>query len=356
MGGNALNYINVKSKRLDKKDFEVVTSKIQKVFDEIIESLSVSGIKFRNKPHSILAYKSKETFGDLDLLIPKEITDNVSYEEIMNMVANEFNYNDTLPFKERNENDMTFSFGVPSDEVDVFFQVDLINGESENYDFHSKYLNWNDLGNLIGVVASSNGFLKYGHDGIKYQFRDGTHLYKEYVLTTDWEKALVFFGYNVDDYNKGFQSLEDIYKYASSSKFFNKDLYSFESRNHIQRTRDKKRPTYNGFLKWIEMNDFNSIPMDSDKWWSRVLEFFPEFNSEYDKIVSEYNEGKEKKKFLRSYFNGQILAQYKPDLKNEEVGVYLNELKEIVDDFYKFVLLNKENSIKLLIDKKENNI
>lgn len=353
MGGNALNSINIKSKRLDKKDFELVTSKINKVFSNIIKGLNDSGVFITDAPYSIMAYKNKKTFGDLDLLIPENILNHITYEEIMNKVASEFNYVGVLPYKEKEINDMTFSFGVPSDEFDVFFQVDLISAKTSNYDFHSKYLNWNDLGNLIGVVASSNGFLKYGHDGLTYQFRDGSNLYREYLLSNDWNYVLRFFGYNVEDYNNGFDELEDIYKYASSSSFFNKKLYSFENRNHTQRTRDIKRPTYNGFLKWIEKRSFQNIEMNPEKWSERVFEYFPYFKNEYNQIVNEYKLNKEIKLFIKKYFNGSILIKYKPDLKFEEIGLYLNELRNMEENLYEFVKINKENSINLLIERKE---
>lgn len=355
MGGNALAVIGVKSKRLNKKEFNYLTNKVVKVISNIISSVNSKGDLIENYPHEVLAYKDKETFGDLDLLIVGKLLEYVSYSEILSALAKEFNYKGELPFKPKDENDMTFSFGLPSEEKDVFFQVDLIASKAEYFDFHSKYLNWNDLGNLIGIVASSNGFLKYGHDGLKYQFRDGTNLYYEHVLTTDWDKALDFFGYDVERYYKGFEKLENIYEYASSSKFFNKDLYAFENRNHIQRTRDKKRPTYNGFLKWIEERSFNSTPLTTESWKERVYKEFPDFAEIEKRTIDKQTVDSKQKKIIKGYFNWDILSKYKPNLKDKEIGDYLNDLKNVVPNFEEFVIENKENSIKLLIDKKEKN-
>lgn len=346
MGGNALKTIDIESKRLNKEEFNNITKKTVRVLNNIASELNIK----INSPHEVLAYKSKETFGDLDLLIDKELLNYVTYEDILNRLGKEFNFKGLLPFKPKEEKDMVFSFGLPSDEKNVFFQVDLISSEKEYFDFHSKYLNWNDLGNLIGVVASSNGFLKYGHDGLKFQFRDGTNLFKEHVLTTDWDKALLFFGYDKETYYKGFDKIEDIYRYASSSRFFDKELYAFENRNHTQRTRDKKRPTYNGFLNWIENRNFSSKNLNANEWKERVYKIFPEFKEVEASIWNEYNTRKE----IKKYFNGSELIKYKPELEKEAISIYLKELKNLVNDFEDFVLFNKENTIKALIDIKEN--
>lgn len=353
MGGNALALVNVKSKRISKEEFNYYTAKVVGVIYEIIAELNLNGDFVKNEPHVVLAYKNKETFGDLDLLIDKELLSHIKYEDILKKIALSFNYEGNLPYLEKEPNAMTFSFGVPSSEDSVFFQVDLIESENGYYDFHSKYLNWNDLGNLIGVVASSNGFLKYGHYGLKFQFRDGDNLYAEHVLTTNWNKALSFFGYNSDVYDKGFENIEDIYEYASSSDFFNKELYAFENRNHVQRTRDKKRPTYNGFLNFIENKDFsNKIKMNPELWKARVYDYFPSFANIEKEIIKK----NENKKEFKKYFNAKYLIEYKPELFQKEIGDYMGKLKNIVDNIEEFVLLNKENSIKMLIELNEKSL
>ncbi len=354
MGGNALATVGVQSKRLNKSDFNNLTKKVVKVLDIAINKANKMGASIVSKPHEVKAYKQKETFGDLDLLVDKELFKYISYEDIMEMLKLEFNYEANLPFKEKDEKDMVFSLGLPSDEDGVFFQLDLIASDKEFYDFHSSYLNWNDLGNLVGVVASSNGFLKYGHDGLVYQFRDGDNLFKKVVLTTNWNTALDFFGYSKERYHEGFDTLEEIYEYAASSKFFTPDLYEFENRNHTQRTRDRKRPTYNGFLKWIEDRDSDglfktNIALSKEDWKKRVLEFFPWFE---EREKYEWSKLQERKDF-KKYFNGGILLKHKPDLVKVEISEYLKELEKSVPDLVSFVLENKEEAIEKLIKIKE---
>lgn len=350
MGGNALELINVKSKRLNKVEFDFFTKKVVGTIYRLMSEINKNELLVKNKPHAVLAYKEKETFGDLDLVIDKNLLKHITYETILAEIALDFNYNDKLPFIKKEPNSITFSFGVPSGEDKVFFQVDFIEANFDSFDFHSKYLNWNDLGNLIGIVASSNGFLKYGHEGLKFQFREGDHLYGEHLLTSDWNTALSFLGYKTEVYDKGFEKIEDIYKYASSSVFFDKELYAVEKRNHVQRARDKKRPTYNGFLKWIENFDSSKkIKMNSSLWKERLYEYFPDFYEVERTVIKENEDRKEFKK----YFNAKILIKLKPDLFQKEIGDYMNKLKTVVNDIEEFVMTNKENSIEMLIDIQE---
>jgi hypothetical protein len=259
-----------------------------------------------------------------------------------------------LPYKPKDKKDMVMSIGLPSDEEAVYFQLDLIASERAYYKFHSSYLNWNDLGNLVGVVASSNGFLKYGHDGLRYLFRDGDNLFESVVLTNDWDEALEFFGYSQERYYAGFDNLLEIYEYAASSRYFSPSLYAFENRNHTQRTRDRKRPTYNGFLNWIEEQDAlgyfkDKTPMDSDKWKDRVYAFFPTFTqTEVDTWAML-----ERRKVFKEYFNGGRLLKFKPELKNKEISDYLKALEKSVPDIEEFVVTYKDVAMEMLVKMKE---
>lgn len=363
MGGNALALavvngnpepVGVQSKRLHKKDFDSLTAKVVNVLNAAIAKANAKGANIVHAPHEVKAYRQKETFGDLDLLVDGELFTFVSYEEVMEMLRVEFNHVGPLPYKPKDKKDMVMSIGLPSDEEAVYFQLDLIASERPYYTFQSSYLNWNDLGNLVGVVASSNGFLKYGHDGLRYLFRDGDNLFESVVLTNDWDEALEFFGYSQDRYYAGFDSLLDIYEYAASSRYFSPSLYAFENRNHTQRTRDRKRPTYNGFLNWIEEKDavgyFNGkTPMDSDKWKERVYAFFPTFaQTEIDTWAKL-----ERRKVFKEYFNGGRLLKFKPELKNKEISDYLKALEQSIDDIEDFVIEHKEDAVRMLVEKKE---
>ena len=58
-----------------------------------------------------------------------------------------------------------------------FFQLDLILTSKENFDNYLRYLSFNDLGQLIGRVAFSQG-LRYGGEGLYYNFPYEHHFTK----------------------------------------------------------------------------------------------------------------------------------------------------------------------------------
>lgn len=369
MGGNALK--QVQTKRLERADFERLTQRIVSVLNKAIAEANLQGLNITDAPYEVKAYRQKETFGDLDLLVDERLFSVYKYEQMMSDVAAAFNYTpkepfvtergeetfySQLPFKYKEERDIVFSFGVPDEhDQSVFFQVDLIATHPDIFSFHSSYLNWNDLGNLVGVVASKTKFLKYGHNGLRYLFKDGDNQFHEAVLTLDWDEALRFMGYEPARYHEGFDNLEEVYAYASSSKYFDPVLYAFENRNHIQRTRDRKRPTYNGFLNYIQEHEqkgafAHTHKRTPEEWKAAIYDFFPHFADEeakaWDKLA--------RRKVFKQYFLGGVLLKYKPELKNEAISNYLKELHTVVPDLESFVLEHRENAMPLLIELKEN--
>jgi hypothetical protein len=82
--------------------------------------------------------------------------------------------------------------------------------------------------------------------------RDGDYMFREILLTREYEAALFFLGYDPERFREGFENLEDIFKYVAGSRYFNRDIFLLENRNAQSRIRDRKRPTYTKFLTWCE--------------------------------------------------------------------------------------------------------
>jgi len=348
MGGNALK--PTKTKRLERKDFEQSTQKVVKVLNKAIAEFNESSVGpvVTYPPYEVKAYRKKETFGDLDLLVESTLFTRYTREQMLTDMALEFNYKSELPFKKNGD---VLSYGVPSDEEGVFFQVDIISTKKEDFLCHASYLNWNDLGNLIGVVASKTKILKHGHDGLYYIFREGTDAkHGEALLTNEYQRTLEFLGYEPSRYLEGFDTLEDVYAYAASSKFFDPKLYAFEERNHDQRMRDRKRPTYNGFLAWIASMEAQGafvgrIKNETDDWMARIYEFFPHFAEvEKQKWIEVEN-----KKLVKEFFNAGLVQVYHPELEGPALGNYIGQLRKVVDNYESFVLEHKEDAVEKLV-------
>jgi hypothetical protein len=220
MGGNALKgFVERKSA----KDHKEIT-------ELVLENLHSLGYV----AEEIKYFSEKESFGDADIVV---LTTNLkaSLPHLLSFIEKAGTSKIVV-----NSNVISFEYKK--------HQIDLILTEKKYYESSLTYFAYNDLGNLIGRIAHKLGF-KYGHKGLSYVIRssDG-NVIDEIEVSTDIQKILPFLGFSkpVSDFN----SLEEIFDYVSSSCYFNSDIYLLHNRNHVSRTRDAKRETYNKFLEW----------------------------------------------------------------------------------------------------------
>ena len=313
MGGNAIKG----AKRLEKVEYLAMKK-------YVTDKLNLHNIK-----HQVIqAYETKPSFGDMDIII-KQAERNV--KQICC---------DALEPLETIHNGNVSSLNVQG------FQVDLIFESEDNFDFATKYFAFNDLGNLIGRVAHRMGF-KFGHDGVWFVMRDGDHVFGEICLTKDFSKGLTFFGFDAERYKQGFKTLEDIFTYVSSSKYFNRDLYPLEHRNHIARMRDRKRKTYTAFLKYCdEMEwDLDYVFYGEYIYLHKAFDAFPNFLVDY-KILEEKLA---QKRIIKSKFNGEIVRTI-TGFTDKALGQFIQHFKQWVTDgnvnnFEEYVLKSEADDV-----------
>ncbi len=306
MGGQALK--NCTTRRYQSDEYDVLTH-------EIASKLINNGIICTRIP----SYFSKESHGDLDLLVKSETLPANWAEKIV----------EWFQPKEYVKNGNVLSFEYRE------FQVDLVVTPEEDWLSSFQYFAFNDLGNLCGRIAHSMG-LKLGHDGLTYKFfgDNERHLFKEISLLKDWKDILPVLGYSYERYTEGFDTLEDIFKFVVSSPFFNKSIYALENRNHAARTRDKKRKTYTDFLTWLEScketpaQRFGTcIPSmnveGKDKWLKYLFKEIPNFEQQYKTTQEELKQHNEYKK----RFNGELVTTW-TNLSGKDLGSFMKWLKE----------------------------
>jgi hypothetical protein len=204
MGGNI--WKNPPTVRLAKDAYEALTSHV----------LSILGEKFGVEKFFLLpSYRSKEDFGDADILVKNE--GFASFEPFVDFVKDEFR----LSNADVSRNGHFISVRIEN------FQMDFIFHTPENWETAKNYYRYSDLGNFIGKVARKLGF-KFGHEGLVFIYRDGTHQFGEIVVSKDMAKILEFLGYDPKPFFDGFDTMEEIFKYAASTPYFNKSIYSLE--------------------------------------------------------------------------------------------------------------------------------
>lgn len=305
MGGNALK--NCTTRRFDRNEFMVKQQHI----------LNVLRSRFPTNPvFPITAYHNKPSFGDLDLIFQN--SQGIDWNPVLYEL---FNPAEIV----RNGHVISFECGG--------LQVDLILTELENMDSSLTYFAFNDLGNLMGRVSSRMGF-KYGHKGLEYAIAEGTHKYSDILVSKDSAKIFEFLGYDFDRYKQGFDELQDVFEFAASSLYFNKDIYLYKNRNHKARVRDEKRKTYRDFLKWVEnpphpLPHFDWAKVDDrggrvadDECLARATTTFPEFAVRLAQELAYV----EKLKKSRSLLSGDLVRTW-TGLDGEELGEFMKELR-----------------------------
>jgi len=279
--------------------------------------------------------------------------------DIKKLITNKFNTNQMS----KNGNVFSFLHGLDNK---YDFQIDLIFTKEKYFDSSLNYFAYNDLGNLLGRLFHKFG-LKYGYDGLSFQLRDGDYLLKTIHITQNIDKILSFLELDPMIFQNGFDEIEDIFKYVSSSKYFHPDIYLFHNRSHKSRIRDKKRKTYNEFLQWCEINydllnkfkwHDNSERYDhkienSSRYLNIIFNYFPVIINEYNYSFLQL----ELHKKTKSIFNGEFVMNI-TNLSGKKLGKFMTYYKSTFndkDDFQKYILNMPIDDIKSNIYVSYNN-
>jgi hypothetical protein len=315
MGGKALGYTTVRLTRT--RYFEVA--------DKCVNALQLCYPK--NRLGYILSYREKESFGDLDILVSAEGFDRGEAAEAV-LGGTGAVYNGPVT-----------SFGLLLQEG--VFQVDLITIPEKSFEFAYSYFAWNDLGNLLGRVARSMGVV-LKHEGLFFYVENEHGRLGEIKLTDNFADALSYLGYDYSVFDKGFDSLNDIYSYVVSSEFFGKDSFLLENRNAAGRARDRKRPVYLGFLDFCEKLTGSSV-YDREFYIERIKKHFPLFEEEYAKVWAL----EERRKQLKQKFNGKIVMEL-TGLSGIDLRLRMKQLSDRFDSDQmkeEFILKSSEKEI-----------
>lgn len=321
MGGNLLKKWDMPPKRLSRVDYESTVKRFKNKYYEIINSKYASILwKAYGRLYDIPFYKDKESFGDCDLLINNAAVTDKDYfiKNVITSIADGGNY-------DVNTNVISFPFEG--------FQFDIIAIDVEKLDFAKCYFSFNDLGNLIGRMAHKMG-LVFGHDGLKYKVREelfkhnveNSHVLSDITLTNDFSQALEFLDLNVSRYDEGFNSLEDIFEYVASSKYFNPDIYLLDNINHKSRIRDRKRSTYMKFLEWCKTKESNTKFQFGSKrsYLPLIFDTFPHLETKLANIGRDYFYNQE----LKSRINGNVVKEVLGDIDGKIISRIVRDIKK----------------------------
>ena len=313
MGGNALKHC---TRRYSANEFQCASVRLLVFLDSLFPTA---------KKHILQAYRSKESFGDMDVLLESDNLPSNWVEEIvshLNIGKNEY---------VKNSNVLSIKF----EEI----QVDIITTKTEEFYTSAFYFDFNDLGNLAGRIFHKLG-IKFSHRGLSLvvrplgEYKD--HIIGEVMLTTCESTILDILGLSYRRYLQGFETLEDMFEFIASSKYFNPDIYLLENRNATSRVRDKKRKTYNEMLKWCEankehlthfqferLNEHGGYDIREPYFTDIVCKHFPFAKDKVNALIEKF----EFKKEMNKIFNGDIVGEL-TGLEGRELGFFMRQVSE----------------------------
>jgi hypothetical protein len=295
MGGKAIeSIINKESERitLDEKNFYLSIFK----FPDFLPIREIG---------------EKKDFGDIDLLI-NDLNGLYIYEEICKQ--NNIKINGKIKNSE-----------ITSYAINDAHQIDLIYIKDRNlaYDYYSD----NDKGIIIGNIFHQLGF-SYGHKGL-YLKLESTKL----LLSENTFQILSFLQYPKEQINKIlnknfiFETFNDMFSFCISTPFFNPSYYSDDYLNNENRTRNKKRKTWNAFKEFLKTQKFENIFLPNKEILKLQSLIFFNKEKEYIKLFYDAELNKVKKKL----FDGNKISLL-TGLTGKELGNFIFEFKEYIEN------------------------
>jgi len=348
MGGNLLKTWNLPEKRIPTVEYNRIQNELCTKF---IQDFGCN--RPVNRPSILVApsIRSKETHGDLDIIIGKfEDPDIETYwrceQDFGVYLEKEFGYK---PFKNSN----VYSFPYQGFQVDVTFHPmsDLFMA----YDYSS----WGDLGNIMGRVFHKMG-LHFGHSGLSFwirqglfdnnlQWSDSDHIYEKVILTNNMKEICEIGGFDYERWYEGFNIEENAFRFVVDSKYFHPDLFQLENLNHTNRTRNRKRGMYMRFIEYVNNTYWKptSYPFKSKHEYSLMMQCK---YKHLQNAISNYRLLYEIDKVVAAKVNGKLVMEWL-DLTEKDgklVGAIMNKVRELGK--YKLLEMSSEDIINLVVE------
>lgn len=297
----------------------------------------------------IPAYAEKVDFGDVDILMPA--CDRWDAQVVASRLG-------ALEWVTEGE---TTSFRVPT--PDGPFQLDVMQISPASYQFAKNYYAMNDAGNMIGVVARKMGF-KLGHLGLFYPRKDFNGAIVDVPVSRDWSESLNFLGYDAAKHAQGvrggFHTLQDVFDFVSSGRYFHPDLHLNTEQNARTRARTQRRPNHQSFLKWLDAQPASALPafdwapeeLLKRQFYEQAKSTFGHFNKELhlaharDMILLEEHE---RNRMFATKFSGTLVSQI-TGLEGPALGGAMRQLEQLLGGRDKLVNKVLDSDAEQIVD------
>jgi len=261
-------------------------------------------------------------------------------------------WNKNIPMSNESKNKISVSKSGKNCGSDnsSYGKIWLNNGNENFYILKNEIETYINKGYKMGMIkkytTEVKGYLKYRPDGLYAIIFNKSLSNKlgEILITKDINKMFLFLGLDINRKYNGFETLEEIYDWIISCKYFKPQIFFLENLNQDDRKRNKKRPTFNKFLEYIKDFQFDNEKLTNDVSLDLIDSSFPEVH--FLEQIETLKKKDEEKQIIRNKFNGELVMEW-TDLKGKELGdvitkfksQFTNEIKECSPEEVKNIFL-----------------
>lgn len=263
---------------------------------------------------AVKSLKSKETHGDVDLLVlPKSGNWKDKVEERLKS---------QIVDKETNGN--VHSYLLQFDDINKKVHVDfIVAGDENKFQSMVEYYTLNDFSGVIGIFARHLNF-KYGDEGFQKRYKDKRGQWHDVYLTHDLMQGLEILGYkNPKARIEKIEDLDDVIEFVLSSPLMDVEYFTPTNMNVSQRKNVGARDNIKYIVDQIRKIAPKATIFDEDYFLKKL------FPSLYEKMKKEIDRI-EKETYITSKYNGDFIIN-KLGLKS---GRHIGELLKYLSDVY----------------------
>lgn len=336
MGGDCLRQlfsslsVEEKRKLLEGTQFTKVEDLVSRIPKDINNSLTKEIIeKCRNEGFDFFStqeFDDKMDFGDFDFY-------TVDNRDLKPMIIKLF---DPLVIH-KNGHTTTFSYKFSATQ---YFQVDF--AHITNLKLGKFVKSYADIGMTLGMIASHNK-LKFGEEGLFLKLNgnnlndlSGSSMYNPneemcFLLSTDVEAIVNFFGLSYKYWELGFSNMERAYEWLARSRFYS-PRYFVSGEQKLKRHNKPKRKFMLGFEEYSQRmieESFHETPQID------TINYVFKFFKNRDKIIETIVQNLQKKILNNSRnekFSGKKFLE--KGFQGKEIGIQINNFQKHVKETF----------------------
>lgn len=183
--------------------------------------------------------RDKQSFGDIDVIADATYVAAVGDDGIVAALEDE--YGSGVIHHRGDSKDPTLGLLIPT--PDGPFHLDVITAAPDAFDFAVRYMSAGDAGILIGAIARQMG-CKFGQYGLALLVGHGAKRLGKVVVTTDFDEALEFLGFDPAVHAAGFDDDAALRSFVMAGRWFDPAVYDLARMTNTSRSRALKRSQY----------------------------------------------------------------------------------------------------------------